>query len=138
MRSLAFQPDAASYYAQSYWRASDLWSDFAAVAAVDPDKVALRIDERSITYGELAHAASGLSARLAASGVSRGDVVILLGRNSLAAAIGLLACLHRGAIAAPLPPMFGAGQLTALVSQTGAKVLVGFGGEKEIAKCRAL
>src|SRR4051812_49135957 len=138
MTSLSYQPDAASYYAQGYWRASDLWSDFAAVAGLDPAKDALRIGERSITYGELARAAAALSARLAANGVARGDVVILLGRNSLAAAIGVFACLHRGAVAAPLPPMFGAGQLTALVSQTGAKVLVGFGGEKEIAKCQAL
>jgi acyl-coenzyme A synthetase/AMP-(fatty) acid ligase len=138
MTSLSFQPDAASYYAQGYWRASDLWSDFAAVAAADPAKDALRIGERSITYGELARAAAALSARLAANGVARGDVVILLGRNSLAAAVGVFACLHRGAVAAPLPPMFGAAQLTALVAQTGAKVLIGFGGEKEIAKCQAL
>jgi cyclohexanecarboxylate-CoA ligase len=138
MTSLAFQPDAAAYYAQGYWRASDLWSDFAAVAEVEPAKDALRIGERSIAYGELARAAAALSSRLGASGVARGDVVILLGRNSLAAAVGLLACLHRGAVAAPLPPMFGAAQLTALVDQTGAKVLVGFGGEAEIAKCQAL
>jgi non-ribosomal peptide synthetase component E (peptide arylation enzyme) len=96
MTSLSFQPDAASYYAQGYWRESDLWSDFAALAAVDPAKDALRIGERSITYGELARAAAALSAQLAASGVARGDVVILLGRNSFAAAIGFLACLHRG------------------------------------------
>src|SRR3954470_11805372 len=98
MKSLEFQPDAASYYAQGYWRASDLWSDFAAVAAVDPAKDALRIGERSITYGELARAAASLSGRLAASGIERGDVVVLLGRNSFAAAIGVFACLHRGAI----------------------------------------
>src|SRR3954447_19666656 len=138
MKSLEFQPDAPSYYANSYWRASDLWTDFAAVAEAEPGKDALLIGARSITYGELARAAAALSARLAADGVARGDVVILLGRNSLAAAVGVFACLHRGAVAAPLPPMFGAGQLTALVAQTGAKVLVGFGGEKEIAKCQAL
>jgi acyl-coenzyme A synthetase/AMP-(fatty) acid ligase len=138
MTTLAFQPDAADYYAQGYWRASDLWTDFARVVAADPSKGALRIGERSITYGELARAATSLSTRLAANGVERGDVVILLGRNSLAAAIGLFACLHRGAVAAPLPPMFGAAQLGALVKQTNAKALVGFGGEAEIAKCLAM
>jgi acyl-coenzyme A synthetase/AMP-(fatty) acid ligase len=138
MTTLAFQPDAADYYAQGYWRASDLWTDFTSVVATDPGKDALRIGERSITYGELARAAASLSARLAADGVERGDVVILLGRNSLAAAIGLFACFHRGAIAAPLPPMFGAAQLGALVKQTAAKALVGFGGEAEIAKCLAM
>src|SRR3954463_11806259 len=87
MTTLAFQPDAADYYAQGYWRASDLWTDFTSVVATDPGKHALRIGERSVTYGELARAAASLSARLAADGVERGDVVILLGRNSLAAAI---------------------------------------------------
>jgi acyl-coenzyme A synthetase/AMP-(fatty) acid ligase len=135
MRALAFQPDAADYYANGYWREGDMWGDFEAVVAARPGKVALRVGELSISYSELARAATALSARLAASGVDRGDVVILLGRNSIAAAVSLLACFHRGAVAAPLPPMFGSAQLSALVAQTGAKALIGLGGEAEIAKC---
>jgi cyclohexanecarboxylate-CoA ligase len=135
MSSLSHQPEAAGYYANGYWRGGDLWTDFQAVAAVQPAKDALRIREQAITYGELARAAVALSARLAAAGVERGDVVILLGRNSFAAAVGVLACFHRGAIAAPLPPIFGAGQLSALIAQTGTKALVGFGGDAEIDKC---
>jgi acyl-coenzyme A synthetase/AMP-(fatty) acid ligase len=138
MTQLNFQPDAADYYAQGHWRATDMWTDFAAVVEAHPAKDALVIDTRAITYGELAKAATALSARLAAGGVERGDVVILLGRNSIAAAVALLACFHRGAVAAPLPPMFGASQLGALVAQTGAKALIGFGGEAEIEKCRAM
>jgi cyclohexanecarboxylate-CoA ligase len=130
-----FQPDAADYYASGYWRAEELWSDFEAVVAADPLKDALRVGERAIAYGDLARAAAGLSTRLAAAGVERGDVVILLGRNSIAAAIAVLACFHRGAVAAPLPPMFGASQLSALIAQTGAKALIGFGGDAEVAKC---
>ena len=34
-----------------------------------------------------------------------------------------------------LPPMFNVTQLSALAAQTRAKAIVGFGGEKEIAKC---
>jgi acyl-coenzyme A synthetase/AMP-(fatty) acid ligase len=135
MRALALQPDAADYYANGYWREGDMWSDFEALVAAHPGKVALRVGERAITYAELARSAVALSARLADSGVERGDVVILLGRNSIVAAAALLACVHRGAVAAPLPPMFGAAQLSALITQTGAKALVGFGGEAEIAKC---
>ena len=44
-------------------------------------------------------------------------------------------CLHRGVVLAPLPPMFNVSQLSALAAQTRAKAIVGFGGEKEIAKC---
>lgn len=133
--TLRFQPNAARYYARGWWRSADLWSDFAAQARVDPDRPALRIGDRGIAYGELESAAVALSGRLAASSVGPGDVVILLGRNSIEAAVALLACFHRGAVAAPLPPMFGAAQLSALIAQTGARALLSFGDDAVIEKC---
>jgi cyclohexanecarboxylate-CoA ligase len=135
MSTLSFQPDADRYYAQGYWRSGDLWGDFAARAAEHPDKVALLLDDRRITYAELRRAAVALSARLAAGGVQPGDVVLLLGRHSIEAAVAMLGCLHRGVVLAPLPPMFNGTQLATLAEQTRATALVGFGGEKEIAKC---
>src|ERR671910_1557721 len=135
MSTLSFQPEADRYYAQGHWRAGDLWSDFAARAGAHPDKVALVLDDRRITYAELRRAAVALSARLAAGAVQPGDVVLLLGRHSIEAAVALLGCLHRGVVLAPLPPMFGVGQLSALAGQTRAKAIVAFGGEREIAKC---
>ena len=74
-------------------------------------------------------------ARLAAGWVQPGDVVVLLGRHSIEAAVAMLGCLHRGVVLAPLPPMFNVAQLSALAAQTRAKAIVAFGGEKEIAKC---
>jgi cyclohexanecarboxylate-CoA ligase len=136
--TLVSQPDAAAYYAKGYWRSGDLWSEFAARVEADPDKTALVLDDRSVSYQRLEEAAVALSTRLAANDVEGGNVVILLGRNSIEAAVALLACLHRGAVAAPLPPMFGASQLSALVEQTSAKALVCFGGDREIAKCEAM
>jgi acyl-coenzyme A synthetase/AMP-(fatty) acid ligase len=138
MLTLALQPEADRYYAEGYWRAGDLWGEFAARAAADPGKTALRVGAESITYGELRQAAIALSARLAAKSIERGDVVVLLGRHAIEAAVALLACFHRGAVAAPLPPMFGAAQLSALVAQSGARALIAFGGEAEIAKCESL
>ena len=135
MSTLSFQPEADRYYAEGYWRQGDLWGDFAARADAQPDKVALILDDRRITYDELRRAAVGLSARLAAASVEPGDVVLLLGRHSIEAAVALLGCLHRGVVLAPLPPMFNVAQLTALAGQTRAKAIVGFGGEQEIAKC---
>ena len=64
--------------------------------------------------------------------------MLLLGRNGIEAAVALLACFHRGAVAAPLPPMFGARQLAALAGQAGAKAVISFGGETEHAKCGQL
>jgi cyclohexanecarboxylate-CoA ligase len=132
MSTLSFQPEAARYYAEGHWRAGDLWGEFAAHAHARPDKVALILDDRRITYDELRRAAVALSARLDAQ---PGDVVVLLGRHSIEAAVALLGCLHRGVVLAPLPPMFGVAQLSALARQTQARAIVAFGGEKEIAKC---
>jgi acyl-CoA synthetase (AMP-forming)/AMP-acid ligase II len=133
--TLSFQPEADRYYAEGHWRPGDLWGDFAARARAEPNKVALILDDRRITYDELRRAAVGLSARLAAAAVEPGDVVLLLGRHSIEAAVALLGCLHRGVVLAPLPPMFNVAQLEALAGQTRAKAIVGFGGEKEIGKC---
>jgi cyclohexanecarboxylate-CoA ligase len=138
MSILAFQPDAERYYAEGYWRAGDLWADFAARVSAAPAKTAIHAGDSSITYEGLERAAVALSARLAAAGIAAGDVVLLLGRNSVEAAVALLACFHRGAVAAPLPPMFGAPQLTALAEQAHAKAMIAFGGEPEIEKCEGL
>jgi len=135
---LAFQPDAGRYYAEGYWRPGDLWSEFAASASVVPAKDALIVGERHISYAGLEAAAVSLSGRLAAHAIGPGDVVLLLGRNGIEAAVALLACLHRRAVAAPLPPMFGARQLAALAGQAGAKAVISFGGETEHAKCGQL
>jgi acyl-CoA synthetase (AMP-forming)/AMP-acid ligase II len=40
--------------------------------------------------------------------------VLLFARKSIEAAVALLACLRRGAVAAPLPPIFGSAQLLTL------------------------
>ena len=115
---LAFQPDAERYYAEGYWRDGDLWSDFAARAQEHPDRVALVLDDRASRYAELRRAAVGVSHRLADAGVKPGEVVILLGRHSIEAAVAMLGCLHRGVVLAPLPPMFNETQLAALLEQT--------------------
>jgi acyl-coenzyme A synthetase/AMP-(fatty) acid ligase len=136
--TVAFQPEASRYYAEGYWREGDLWSDFAARVDEHPDKAALILDDRVVTFEQLRRAAVGVSARLARGGVVPGDVVILLGRHSIEAAVAMLGALHLGAVLAPLPPMFNTSQLSALIGHTRATALVSFGGEKEIAKCRAV
>ena len=63
--TLAFQPEAERYYAEGYWREGDLWSDFDARAQEHADRVALVLEDRSVTYAELRRAAVGVSNRLA-------------------------------------------------------------------------
>ena len=134
--TLAFQPEAERYYAEGYWRDGDLWDEFDARASEHPERVALVLDDRQVTYDELRRAAIGVSNVLGQGGVQPGEVVILLGRHSIESVVSMLGCLHRGVVLAPLPPMFNETQLAALVEQTQAAAIVTFGGEKEIAKCR--
>jgi acyl-CoA synthetase (AMP-forming)/AMP-acid ligase II len=138
MSTLSFQPEADRYYAEGHWRDGDLWDEFAARAAAVPDKVALILSERDVTYDELRRAAVALSARLGALSAQPGDAVVLIGRHSVAAVVALLGCLHRGLVVAPLPPMFSTAQLSALSAQMQAKGIVAFGGDTEIAKARSV
>ncbi|MEA2142244.1 MAG: acyl-CoA synthetase, partial [Solirubrobacteraceae bacterium] len=135
MSTLSFQPDADRFYAEGHWREGDLWDDFASWAREQPGKDVLILEDRRITYDELRRAAVALSARLAAASVDPGDAVVLLGRHSIEAAVAVLGCLHRGVVLAPLPPMFNTTQLSALAGHMGAKAIVCFGGDAEIAKC---
>ena len=136
MNTLEFQPNARRYYDEGHWRAGDLWGDFSARVDEHPERVALMLDEQVVTYDQLRRAAHGISRRLADANVEPGEVVILLGRHSIEAAVAMLGCLHRGVVLAPLPPMFNPSQLSLLIEQTKASAIVTFGGEKEIAKCR--
>src|SRR3954465_5872656 len=136
MSTLSFQPEADRYYAHGYWREGDLWEEFAARADEAPDKVAFLLADGEVTYDELRRAAVALSGRLAALSAEPGDAVILIGRHSVAAVVALLGCLHRGLVIAPLPPIFSVAQLSALGGQMGAKGVVAFGGEREIAKAQ--
>jgi acyl-coenzyme A synthetase/AMP-(fatty) acid ligase len=137
MITRAHDPEAATYYAQGYWRREDLWSDFEAVVAARPDKPALICGDATLTFEELRHAAAALSARLTGEGIAPGDVVGLCGRHSIEAVIALMACFRHGAVLAPVPPMFSEQQLGSLMTQCGARALIGFGGEASIAKCQA-
>jgi acyl-CoA synthetase (AMP-forming)/AMP-acid ligase II len=134
MSTLSFQPEADRFYAEGWWRSGDLWEEFAARAAETPDKPALILEDRDVTYAQLRRAALALSARLDALAVRPGDPVVLFGRHSVEAVIALLGSLHRGLVLAPLPPMFSVAQLSALAAQMRARGIVCFGGEKEIAK----
>jgi acyl-CoA synthetase (AMP-forming)/AMP-acid ligase II len=136
MSTLSFQPEADRYYAEGWWRPGDLWDEFAARAEEAPGKVALILEDGEVTYAQLRRAALALSARLAALSAQPGDPVVLFGRHSVAAVVALLGTLHRGLVVAPLPPMFGVGQLSGLSDQMGAKGIVAFGGEKEIANAQ--
>src|SRR4051812_33728989 len=92
MSMLRFQPEAERFYAEGSWRAGDLWEEFAARAEEAPDKAALILEDRDVSYAQLHRAAVALSARVARGGAQPGDALILIGRHSLGAVIALLGC----------------------------------------------
>lgn len=137
MRTRTEEPEARTYYTRGWWRSEDMWVDFDACATAALDKPALICGEASVTFGELRHASVALSAQLARSGVAAGDVIGLCGRHSIEAVVALMACLHRGAVLALVPPMFSDEQLQTLMVQCNARALVGFGDEATMQKCQA-
>lgn len=129
---------AERYYEEGFWRPQTVWADIQAVLAANAEKVAFETEERSLTFGQIDRAAAALADRLLALGVGSGDVVAVLGRNSLESPVALVAAFRVGAVLAPVPPMFSAAQLQALISQCDAKALIAFGSEREIEKCASI
>ncbi|WP_156613615.1 amino acid adenylation domain-containing protein, partial [Mycobacterium sp. 852002-51961_SCH5331710] len=77
---------------------------FGVQVARSPEAVALSCEGRSLTYGELDVASSGLAQVLAAAGVAAGDRVGLLLPRSVEAVVAMLAVLKCAAVYVPLDP----------------------------------
>jgi acyl-CoA synthetase (AMP-forming)/AMP-acid ligase II len=138
MSALSTIVNAESYYEEGFWQTQTIWSDLEEVLSRRADRVAFELDDRSLTFGELDRAAAALADRLADLGVEKGDVVAILGRNSLEAPVAILAAIRMGAVLAPVPPMFSAAQMEALIGQCDARALIAHGGVREIEKCASI
>jgi acyl-coenzyme A synthetase/AMP-(fatty) acid ligase len=89
-----------------------------AVEAADPDRVALLAlagdgGRQEVSFGEVAGRSAGLSGALAAAGVSRGDVVMILVGNRPEWVYAMVACFRLGAVALPCTEQLRPGDLRA-------------------------
>lgn len=75
---------------------------FAAIAAVEPDRLYATYEGTPITFGELDRVSATLAARLAAMGVARGDRVAIMLRNSPASLALLFAIARAGLVWVPV------------------------------------
>jgi fatty-acyl-CoA synthase len=101
---------------------ADLWQ---AVARAIPDRVALQtIDGERFTYERFAREAGALAASLSAQGVRAGQTVAILLYNRPEFLITFFACLAAGVIPVPLNYRFRAGEVTALLDDSAAAVLI--------------
>jgi len=96
----------------------------AAPAARAPLAVAAADGERTLTYRELAAAASGVAARLAAAGVGRGVVVGVLARRSVDFLTVILGVLEAGGAFLPLDPEHPVRRQAQILGQAGAELAV--------------
>ncbi|MER7989246.1 SDR family NAD(P)-dependent oxidoreductase [Streptomyces noursei] len=88
------------------------------------DKVCFQDRSRRVTYRELARRTARLAGHLAGLGVARGDRVAVLLGNRVEAVESLLAVTRASGVGVPLDPGSSAAELTRLLDDSGARVLL--------------
>jgi fatty-acyl-CoA synthase len=93
-------------------------------ARMDPDRVAFRQADRSLTYAELAARVDRLAGGLSRLGIGRGDRVAYLGPNDIATFETLFAAGRLGAVFVPLNIRLAGPEIDYQLADSGAAVLV--------------
>ncbi|MFG1285488.1 amino acid adenylation domain-containing protein [Xanthobacter versatilis] len=97
---------------------------FAAVAARQPEAIAVTCGADSLTYGALDAAANRLAHRLIRLGAGPGQAVALRLQRSVELIIGLVGILKAGAAYVPLDPHWPAARQAEILAQSGARIAV--------------
>jgi benzoate-CoA ligase family protein len=88
------------------------------------DRVALRLDEAVVSYADLDRLVAGFEQALEASGVERGDRVLIVMPDTPGFAATLLAVFRMGAVAVMLNPDLASSAMGAIVDSSQAPVAV--------------
>lgn len=102
----------------------DLLAMAAAAIAQGPERVALEYFDARIDYGQLDRLSKGLAVYLAEHGVSRGDRVAMYLQTSPHFVLGALGIWRAGAVLVTMNPMYRAGEVTHLLTDSGTVGLV--------------
>jgi long-chain acyl-CoA synthetase len=109
----------------------NLFSAFEAVAAGQPDRLALQIREgtgyRRLTYGEVARQAQALAAALLQAGVAPGDRVALISENRPEWTVAYFAVTAAGATAVPLDVQLSDAELNIVLAHAGCRMAIASG-----------
>ncbi|MBE2248985.1 MAG: AMP-binding protein [Myxococcus sp.] len=97
---------------------------FEATAARLPEKVALVCKGARLTYGELDRQANALAHALVASGVERGDRVVIFADNTVETVVSFWGVLKANAIVSIVNPLTKHDKLTYYLNDCRAKVLL--------------
>ncbi|MGW5289922.1 AMP-binding protein, partial [Rhodococcus pyridinivorans] len=93
-----------------------------AAASGDPDRVAVRFEGRSVSYGELDAVSSRLARLLIAEGVGPEDRVAVAVPRSVESVVALWAVVKSGAAFVPVDPGYPVERIAHMVSDSGAVV----------------
>lgn len=89
-----------------------------------PQAVALRFEDASLTYGQLAQLSDRLAGELIRAGVAQGHLVALWMPRSLELVVALVAVLKAGAAYVPLDMQLPPGRLQAMLEDINPRVLL--------------
>ncbi|WP_062216587.1 non-ribosomal peptide synthetase [Streptomyces sp. NBRC 109706] len=92
--------------------------------AVDPDRIAVRCGDRTLTYAELNRRSDALAGRLTELRVGAEQPVAILQNRSEHLVVSILAVLKAGGAYVPLDDRYPAERLTHIVGETGAKLVL--------------
>jgi amino acid adenylation domain-containing protein len=96
----------------------------AQIAAREPDRIALCLGDRRVSYRELAGRAGRLAARLTGAGVRTGDVVAVAGTDRFATVTGTLAVWWAGGVHLAVDPAAPAARTDGILADAGARLLL--------------
>lgn len=94
------------------------------IALSNPDRIYARFDGAPVTFGELNQGSSSLAGWLADQGVSRGDRVGLMLRNSRDAVIAVFALARSGFVWVPMNPQQRGNGLAYLVDHAEPRIII--------------
>lgn len=93
-------------------------------ASCFPDKVALVVGSRRLTYGELEQLSAQFATALTTAGVGPGDVVSLYGQNSWRWIVGYHGALRAGAVVNPVNVMLTGPELEFVLTDCASRVVL--------------
>lgn len=98
--------------------------DLARNAAREPDRVALVVDDREVSFGELHELTDRVAAGMREQGIQRGDRVGIMLPNSVEAVVAIQATLRAGAAIMPINPTAKHDRVTDLMQRSEAAMLL--------------
>jgi len=103
---------------------TNLGSLLGRAASGHPDRVALRMDDLTLTYAQLREAAGRMATLLAAHGVEPGDRVGIMLPNVPAFPIAFYGTLAAGCVVVPMNPLLKSREVAYYLGDSGARVVL--------------